>query len=56
MLLSGLVLRSRKQISTQLKLMGGQLLRVVGEVHLTFTRGKYSFEFNGLVVEHMDGW
>ena len=48
----GAEIKKANQHTTQVD--GRSTLRVVGEVHLTFTRGRYSFEFNGLVVEHMD--
>ena len=48
----GAKIQKAEQLTTQVD--GRSTLKVVGEVHLTFTRGKYSFEFSGLVVEHMD--
>ena len=48
----GAKIQNAEQLTTQVDCRS--ILRVVGEVDLTFTRGKYSFEFSGLVVEHMD--
>ena len=48
----GAKIMKANQLTTQVD--GKSTLRVVGEVHLVFTRGNNTFDFSGLVVEDMD--
>ena len=43
-----------KSVHSSTQVDGKTPLRVAGETHIIFTRGKYQFEFHGLVVDELD--